>query len=1374
MKLTALRNLLSKLHRLLVLVAVVFATRLAVADNELWVGIPGTSATTNWSDTLNWSGASAYPKNNHVLFGNNGPVLVGTVNNVVDTSTNCLSLNFTNISTTHTTLIQPGQTLTITGTTILTNGISTAPTAALHMLPLGQAITTNTITGANGTLLITGPAAGGVYVASTNASLAGIAPVLDLSGLGTFIVSNTAATAAMWIGSGARNSDGVLFLAMTNFLSLPTNGTGNASALILGDNTSANGASPGGVLNLGITNTILADNIGVGLSRQSAAMMRFNPVFTNGGANPYVSLRGFSTTAVKRLAIGDGLAQSGTSVAGSGNVDFRNGTVNALITALVLGRPASASGTNPASIGTLSFSAGNISVVNLTNAMMTAVSGFAGLNPATNQTATGTINITGTGTLTANSVVMAIYLGTAGTSTGTLNVTNGTLAVGSIAVGTGTSIVNVNSGTFIVTNTAGTPAAPLTALNLTGGTLQLSLNGSSIVSNIVATTVGTSGTTTITIGSVANVSGLTTFPLISYTGANPFSSLTLTPLTGGFSGTLVDNSANNRIDLLVSPPAVAASIVWVGATNAVLTSSWDTTTTNWQDATTLVPTAYADLDALRFDDTASNNVVTLNTTAAPFSLLVTNNALNYTFNGTGKISGITSLIKHGPGTLTLAESGGDSFNGGIVVSNGTLVLDNAGSGISGGLNIVAGTVQVGLNDANGNLPGGAIVNNGALVFSRTDDLALSTVISGTGSLTKKNNSTLTLSGANSFAGGLLANGGTVRLGTVGAPGTGNITVTNGATVVLVVSNIVNNVLLAGGTLGVSVVQNPFRPDVTAVAGTTSTLLIADPNTLGATDPLEVASTNVWHGSGTVIVAGVTNDVSPDSGAGFRFRTTGPSDFSGTVILAKGIKGEIQTSVAGPYSPVGTGKIVITAGVLTNNTVNGSFSELNLRNLSGGSTILGNNIAISGAGLAVVDPLSGLAGTSVTMGNLTIGGGQELGVDVNGAGSTVVFQSATLTGGTITFSPKTPGWNTAPQTSADLSLGSISELSPSSIMMNGLRTLFLSGNNTYSGTTTISNGVLALTGTATIANSPGIVIGSGATFDVSGLSSAFTLGAGQTLSGTGATGLIAGNATLTAGSVALNYTNGTATLAVTNGTLSLNNNAVTVTVIGTALPAGSYKLISAPTGGAVAGAVASSPVTVLGAGFASGALTTLKIVGGELYLVVNHAPTANNASYSRGSVNSWQIAVPNLLTNAADADGDPLTLSSVGTSTNGVTLTIAGGYVTYVNTNLVNDQFAYTVADGNGGSATATVTLVAAPFVSGQNASVTVSGSTATVEFAGIPGYKYEVERSTNLVNWVNILTTNTPSNGAFSVTDNFSDLGTIPSSAYYRMSWNGN
>ena len=65
---------------------------------------------------------------------------------------------------------------------------------------------------------------------------------------------------------------------------------------------------------------------------------------------------------------------------------------------------------------------------------------------------------------------------------------------------------------------------------------------------------------------------------------------------------------------------------------------------------------------------------------------------------------------------------------------------------------------------------------------------------------------------------------------------------------------------------------------------------------------------------------------------------------------------------------------------------------------------------------------------------------------------------------------------------------------------GLGTLTLAGANTYTGNTTISNGTLALSGSGSIGTSGNIIVASGATYDVSGVS--YTMGTGQSLLGSG--------------------------------------------------------------------------------------------------------------------------------------------------------------------------------------------------------------------------------------------------------------------------------
>ena len=66
----------------------------------------------------------------------------------------------------------------------------------------------------------------------------------------------------------------------------------------------------------------------------------------------------------------------------------------------------------------------------------------------------------------------------------------------------------------------------------------------------------------------------------------------------------------------------------------------------------------------------------------------------------------------------------------------------------------------------------------------------------------------------------------------------------------------------------------------------------------------------------------------------------------------------------------------------------------------------------------------------------------------------------------------------------------------------------------------------------------------------------------------------------------------------------------------------------------------------------------------------------------------------VLANDTDPDGDPLTVTGVGTPAHGSAVVNANGTITY--TPAANytgaDSFTYTISDGQGGSATATVSV----------------------------------------------------------------------------------
>jgi hypothetical protein len=169
----------------------------------------------------------------------------------------------------------------------------------------------------------------------------------------------------------------------------------------------------------------------------------------------------------------------------------------------------------------------------------------------------------------------------------------------------------------------------------------------------------------------------------------------------------------------------------------------------------------------------------------------------------------------------------------------------------------------------------------------------------------------------------------------------------------------------------------------------------------------------------------------------------------------------------------------------------------------------------------------------------------------------------------------------------------------------------------------------------------------------------------------------------------------------------------------------------------------------------------------------NAPVAGVTTVYRTAGTRLLISLSNVTNNWTDADGSTVFLAGMNlVTTNNVHLTTNATYIFYTNSPNVTDQITYTIRDAQGESAAGAISVMVITTVTGQSRGVAVGGGSATAQFAGIPGYTYSVQRSTNLVNWVTVLATNAPPGGLFQFTDTFSDLGGIaPSSAYYRLSW---
>ncbi len=806
--------------------------------SQYWVGTDAyNNVSTNWSDFNNWclggpplaTGGAVFSNDVSVQAsspysavgnGSGGIANYASFNNVVDLNFETSasfghgainSLQYTNVGFFQNTLISSNVTL------IVSNGLTVGNTS----IDFGAAAMTATIGGTNGTLSLPNTSQTMFVGLGSSSADASRDATLDMSGLGTF----NANISHLFVGVGGtaegiseNRMDGTLYLALTNTISasLSTNGmetsdTGADTPLDVGESDSNGGSAPSG-LYLGKTNGISADGIGTGRQKTTGFII-FNPNLAANGITPSAYFRGFSTNYVGNWDIGDGIANSGTTTC-SGTNDFTttsggsDGYVNALVGTMYVGKAGNNSG-GGASIGLLGFDNG---VFNITT-LYAGFHPYTGTTTATTKTGTGYINVGASsppaiiGTLNVSS---NLYMGnTSGGSgdnaAGTLNITNGVANIYAIVtdpfhIGTGT--INMSGGTLTVTNTIGTLASPLTTLSMiNAATLQLTVTNTS--TNTEVSTLFSDDSGVIKISSMPTpLSYPTQYPILGYSSGGSGVTFTLGSLPGTFTG-YVSNDNSATLWLVVTngplPPKISQ---WGGGVNNI----WDTTTRNWTNND--IATNYSEGDLVLFSDQAQRNSVSLSVAHSPSLWTMTNNVLNYTFSGAGSVIGSAALIMNGTAQVTLADTGGDGFGGGIQINyGGTVVLDQTTSAISGGVNIASGTLQIGNNDANGALPSGGISDNGTIIFDQTVNSPVSAGIAGTGELTLNGSGGVTLSGASTYTGATLVNAGSLVL-----TNSGSITNTSGVTVnsaTLDVSGVtgattLNALTFSGGTLDVAV------------------------------------------------------------------------------------------------------------------------------------------------------------------------------------------------------------------------------------------------------------------------------------------------------------------------------------------------------------------------------------------------------------------------------------------------------------------------------------------------------------------------------------------------------------------------------------------
>lgn len=394
---------------------------------------------------------------------------------------------------------------------------------------------------------------------------------------------------------------------------------------------------------------------------------------------------------------------------------------------------------------------------------------------------------------------------------------------------------------------------------------------------------------------------------------------------------------------------------------------------------------------------------------------------NNTYTGGTLISG---------GTLQLGLRGTTGWIEGDIVNNGTLLINRSdditlakqitGTGLlrkqagntltvttdlqeTGGAQIDEGTLQLGNGGTSGWLVGD-VVDYAGLTFNRSDDVTFGGVISGNGRVTKLGGNTLTLTGANTFTGGMYIADGTLRIASGGSLAYQAHVGGNNANAVLRIDQggtIVSAQLEDGATLDNS--GTLLRPgDSPIITGGSVTVLNHDGGVIDNVTAYDGQSTaavalygnsTLTNGPGSTIrgfsgvsSSGVVNNVGGAITGAYRDGVTGsPTEVNNT-------NGGVIT--AGSYPPpsnfaLGAGVYTLASSAVVNNLSGSSI----LGTLRGAGLFDGGTVTNDGASL-----ISGQIGVSI--------GTQSLASStvINTGGSAITGTQAGIilsTGGTIT-------------------------------------------------------------------------------------------------------------------------------------------------------------------------------------------------------------------------------------------------------------------------------------------------------------------------------------------------------------------------------------
>lgn len=1008
------------------------------------------------NNTLTVSGAG-----NTVISG----VVSGTTTALIKTGTGTTTLSGANTYGGSTTV--SGGILAITSNTALgsvTNGTNVANGASLAL--------SNNITVSNEALTIAG---GGVSYGSTSSG------VIQSSG------SNTITGAvAMSLEPGINVTNGILTMSgvLSGTSGMSKDGPGT---LVLSGNNSYNGA-------VSVNSGILAVQSNNALGTASTSVR----TTVNNGATVQFG------TASSALTVGESFTINGTGSGGNGVLQNTGGnnTVSGLITMATDSTIGATTGTTisatnvingAASLtkvgaGTLVLSGTNTYTGSTNiNGGTVVVSSDANLGTAPTTPTTNKLTFDGGTLQTANAFTLDSDRGiTLNSGGGTIAVTTTSASVtyGGIVAGTGNLTVSgsgrvtlagnntytgnttVNGATLAITGDQNLGAAPVspTANNITlnnGGTLAISAS-TTIDANRGITVSGTggvintaTGTTTTYGGSITGSSSITKSGsgTLALDADNVISSSTSVILNGGTLATN-GNDGNSGAFTLASSSTIdmggfdANSVFTFASMTSTSTTSNVLTIANWTGS---------------LDGGVGSQLVSSTTVSS--TVLATINFTGYG-NGAYQIASTGEIVPGVIGGARYWDTGSSTWSGGGTGAAKWNAPDGTNAGTvpnSSGQVVVFGAV-----DAAGH--GATLTNSGAKTVTLSADRTVGYIFFN--STYSGENYTIAGSAGNDL---ILSVTNTTSNAIINMSSTASNTISAAVALsnsLAITQNGTGTLYLTGGitTNGKDIyVDGSGGTNISgAITGTTTSTLFKD-----GSGTLTLSGTNSYAGGtyiegGTIAVTGsrnlgVTGNALTFSGG--TLAANGTFSLSSTVTLDTG-GGTINTSGSntvtltgnvigtGDFTKDGTGTVILTG----NNTYSGTTT------INGGTLVASNGNAIGNSSAVVLANVSGaqlVLSSSETIGSLSGGGAT--------GGNVVVNTGTTLTTG---------GDNTSTTYAGAIS-------GAGGVTKTGTGTMVLSGNNTYTGATNITQGTLMLGADNVLSDNSNITMAGGTTLALNG-------------------------------------------------------------------------------------------------------------------------------------------------------------------------------------------------------------------------------------------------------------------------------------------------